>query len=416
MALVVLTGLPTGRIGPAGAAPALGGAPAPAAQAATPAEPWRADPRLHPAVASVAVDSPAFDAAVAAFRATERDLQAARATYAGAVTELDALAAAEIRLRDELTVATKRRDKAAQEAEALRDAVRDLAVDDYIRGSTGLPVDVGLDLEGTTDRRRQRVLVRTVRAEQLRDERRYAASAAEQGAIVDQTTAELAEVRLRIESTTAVRDRAQRDEQRYAGQLVVDAQRAADARLTAPVSGLDFTLVVLDAYVKAEATLGAEQPDCGLRWQLLAGVGRTESRHGTYGDAAVGADGNLSQPIRGIALTGENNTAVITDTDGGRLDGDGAFDRAVGPMQFIPSTWVRVERDGNGDQLADPQNYYDAALTAGVYLCRQGPGLQADDGMRRALLSYNFDTAYGELVLERTHGYDAFTLPSPYVG
>ena len=38
----------------------------------------------------------------------------------------------------------------------------------------------------------------------------------------------------------------------------------------------------------------------------------------------------------------------------GRLDGDDTWDRAVGPMQFIPSTWAWSGRDGDGDGVAQP--------------------------------------------------------------
>ena len=81
-------------------------------------------------------------------------------------------------------------------------------------------------------------------------------------------------------------------------------------------------------------------------------------------------------------------------------------------MQFIPTTWVKFARDGNRDLTIDPQNMYDAALTAGVYLCRQGPGLDTDEGLRRAFRSYNNDGSYVELVLSRAHTYDEFTVPS----
>ena len=46
----------------------------------------------------------------------------------------------------------------------------------------------------------------------------------------------------------------------------------------ATVNGM--STVAYDAYRKAEATLAAEQPACGLRWELLAAIGKTESNHG----------------------------------------------------------------------------------------------------------------------------------------
>jgi membrane-bound lytic murein transglycosylase B len=100
----------------------------------------------------------------------------------------------------------------------------------------------------------------------------------------------------------------------------------------------------------------------------------------------------------------------VGDSDGGSLDGDPNVDRAVGPMQFIPTSWRAFGRDGNGDGVRDPQNMYDAALAAAVLLCRTR-GLEADDAMRRAFLAYNNSGAYATLVLQRTHGYDAFQIP-----
>jgi len=41
--------------------------------------------------------------------------------------------------------------------------------------------------------------------------------------------------------------------------------------------------------------------------------------------------------------------AAILDTDGGRLDGDISYDRAVGPMQVLPGTWARFGTDGDRD-------------------------------------------------------------------
>lgn len=65
--------------------------------------------------------------------------------------------------------------------------------------------------------------------------------------------------------------------------------------------------------------------------------------------------------------------ARIADSDQGRLDADPVFDRAVGPMQFLPATWTHVGRGGNGEGVADPQNLSDAAQATAAYLCRFGP-------------------------------------------
>ena len=103
------------------------------------------------------------------------------------------------------------------------------------------------------------------------------------------------------------------------------------------------------------------QPACRLSWPALAGIGRVESGNGTFGGDSVGADGEEATPIIGIALDGTNGTQRITDTDGGALDHDPVYDRAVGPMQVLPSAWRRYGLDGNGDGQRDPQNLYDAA-------------------------------------------------------
>ncbi|KIF03325.1 hypothetical protein PL81_24915, partial [Streptomyces sp. RSD-27] len=89
-----------------------------------------------------------------------------------------------------------------------------------------------------------------------------------------------------------------------------------------------------------------------------------------------------------------NGFADIPDTDGGAYDGDARHDRAVGPMQFIPSTWAAWGQDGNGDGRRDPNNVYDAALAAGRYLCAGGRDLRTGAGLDRAVLSYNQSAEY----------------------
>ncbi|MET8243574.1 lytic transglycosylase domain-containing protein [Streptomyces sp. NPDC005202] len=153
---------------------------------------------------------------------------------------------------------------------------------------------------------------------------------------------------------------------------------------------------VLDAYKRAEAELRTSKPGCNLPWQLLAAIGKVESGQARGG--RVDANGTTLSPILGPVLNG-NGFAHIGDTDGGAYDGDSTYDRAVGPMQFIPSTWAWAGRDGNGDGKKDPDNVYDAALAAGHYLCRNGWDLSVQADLNRAILSYNNSQDYLNRVL-----------------
>lgn len=143
----------------------------------------------------------------------------------------------------------------------------------------------------------------------------------------------------------------------------------------------------LSAYASAALTLAAEQPACGIGWNTLAGIGAIESGHGSHAGSVLRADGYPDPAIRGIALDG-TESAVIRDTDGGRWDGDTTWDRAVGPLQFIPETWERWGADANGDGSADPNQIDDAALAAGRYLCAGGE-MSSVGGWRAAIFRYN---------------------------
>jgi membrane-bound lytic murein transglycosylase B len=164
-----------------------------------------------------------------------------------------------------------------------------------------------------------------------------------------------------------------------------------------PVGAVAIPARVLAAYRNAVAVLNEQRPDCGLRWPLLAAIGRVESGHARGG--RVNADGSTMTPILGPRLDGGPGVAAIRDTDNGVYDRDTAWDHAVGPMQFIPSTWHRWGADGNGDGTADPHNVGDSALAAAHYLCAAGGDVSRDGGLRRAVLAYNHSEQYLDLVL-----------------
>ncbi len=86
--------------------------------------------------------------------------------------------------------------------------------------------------------------------------------------------------------------------------------------------------------------------------------------------------------------------ALIKDSDGGRLDGDATYDRAVGPMQFIPQTWNQYDSDANLDENSDPNNIYDAALASARYLCTAAGSMATADGQARGFFAYNHDLEY----------------------
>ncbi|MFJ5079435.1 lytic transglycosylase domain-containing protein [Streptomyces sp. NPDC088553] len=153
---------------------------------------------------------------------------------------------------------------------------------------------------------------------------------------------------------------------------------------------------VLAAYQRAEQSIRSTAPGCNLPWQLLAGIGKVESGQASGG--RVDANGTTLTRILGPVLDGVG-FAKISDTDGGAFDGDRTHDRAVGPMQFIPSTWATWGQDANSDGKKDPNNIYDAAQAAGLYLCANDRNLALKADLDRAILSYNRSTEYLNTVM-----------------
>jgi membrane-bound lytic murein transglycosylase B len=169
---------------------------------------------------------------------------------------------------------------------------------------------------------------------------------------------------------------------------------AAWAAQTSSATGIPARALV--AYGEAALRLADEVPACRLGWVTLAGIGLVESNHGR----SLGEDGRPAVPIVGPALDGRPGVAAIRATaQSTAWHGDPSWDHAVGPMQFIPSTWRTWGADGDGDGEAHPQDIDDAALAAGRYLCAGSRDLGTPDGWRAGVFSYNHSDAYVEKVL-----------------
>jgi len=162
----------------------------------------------------------------------------------------------------------------------------------------------------------------------------------------------------------------------------------------------------LYSYRRAETLLGKADKSCKLPWNLVAAIGRVESNHGRSGGNTLSAEGLATPGIYGVPLNG-NGVAKISDTDKGTLDKDTVWDRAVGPMQFIPGTWTNVGVDSDNDGKKNPQDIDDAATAAGIYLCAGSDDLSTDGGARSAVHRYNHSNSYVDLVMKISAAYAA---------
>lgn len=134
---------------------------------------------------------------------------------------------------------------------------------------------------------------------------------------------------------------------------------------------------------------------CDVGWTTLAGIGWVESHHGTIGGRVLGADGRSTPAIIGPALDGRGAFAAIRSTPESQAwHGDPTWEHAVGPMQFLRSSFDRWATDGDGDGTADPLDLDDAAATTARYLCASGQDLATGVGWAAAVFSYNHSQAY----------------------
>ena len=170
---------------------------------------------------------------------------------------------------------------------------------------------------------------------------------------------------------------------------------------------LRIPTMALAAYRNAERMMAVAAPNCGVSWNLLAGIGRIESMHANGG--ATDSRGTAVRPIYGPALDGSlpGNEVIVQSSTADRV----TYARAMGPMQFLPGTWSRYASDGDGDGKAEVQNLFDSALATARYLCSGGMNLRDQSHVMAAILRYNNSVAYARNVLSWAAAYATGVVP-----
>jgi len=361
-----------------------------------------------PDLGGVRVDGPQYRTVSTSYDDLASRLQSAHDARVGAEQKLAGLQLTDTNLTDAIGRETARKKEVQVELAGIRTSMRALAVNGYMEGAAPEPDDLD---EATA------VLARQTEVAAISDSQQARAKSAERNlqdvlAQLNGNVFHRAGIRNDIAATQAAQAQSVTDEAQLTGGLATSTIDLAQARAHADVVGYDFSLLAMDAYWRAAKQTAATTPRCGVQWWAIAAITRTESHHGTYGGAKLLGNGDTDPHIIGITLDGTNDTAVIGDSDGGAFDGDPVYDHAVGPMQFIPSTWKKWQADGNGDGLADPNNIYDAAEAAAHYLCATGP-MVSDDDLLRGYFSYNHSDDYAQYVLSSAQLYSQMVIPPP---
>ncbi|MEU7205416.1 NlpC/P60 family protein [Streptomyces sp. NPDC045470] len=123
-------------------------------------------------------------------------------------------------------------------------------------------------------------------------------------------------------------------------------------------------------------------PTCpGLDWSVLAAIGKVETDHGRHPTMRSSAG-------------------------------------AVGPMQFLPSTFQQYARPvpPGGKNPPTPWDPTDAVYAAARMLCANGAKARTSDGLYRAVYSYNHADWYVRKVLAQAKAYAAMPSRGPGTG
>ncbi|MEZ5379924.1 MAG: D-alanyl-D-alanine carboxypeptidase family protein [Acidimicrobiales bacterium] len=189
------------------------------------------------------------------------------------------------------------------------------------------------------------------------------------------------------------------------GVLVVDV---AGAAAFDPSDADAIPEHVAEVYDYAAATA-----PCPVPFSVVAGIGAVTSDHTRVGgDSRLLSDGASEPTIVYEQLAPTAPSGRLPDTDAGAIDGVADADITVGPMQFLPATWVQFGVDGNGDGTTDPNNLWDAAASAANRLC----AASVDTDLEGALTAYFGTEDYNDWVIESIDAAAAWQLaqrPAP---
>ena len=153
----------------------------------------------------------------------------------------------------------------------------------------------------------------------------------------------------------------------------LDAARAALAAQSAAFGSITASRIASLNVLPASAAYmqlyhDAAQTCPRLSWTVLAAIGQVESGHNR----------NPSMSYAG----------------------------AMGPMQFLPSTFAHYAVDGDNDGFRDIMDPADAIYTAAAYLCANGAG-GGPDQLYNAIWHYNHADWYVQMVLTLAQKYAA---------
>ena len=186
--------------------------------------------------------------------------------------------------------------------------------------------------------------------------------------------------------------------------------------LAAPAPGTDIPQIVLNAYEHAANVFATRDPSCQISWADMAALGRIESGQAQHGMTRLAANGDTYPPILGPPLDGSGGNAALPQPPNlPYYDGPGPWEQAVGPMQFIPTSWATSGLVGGSNSTPDPNNVFDAAMGAANYLCRAAAGqsLTTLSGLTQAYFSYNHSATYVSEALSNAVYYGATINPPP---